>query len=36
MSTPGTEKEKVVILGGGAGAMAAAWSLSSQGWQDRF
>lgn len=27
---------KVVILGGGMGALATAWSLSQPGWRDRF
>jgi uncharacterized protein with NAD-binding domain and iron-sulfur cluster len=36
MSAAGAGKEKVVILGGGPAATAAAWSLSSEGWQDQF
>ena len=32
-----TTPEKIVILGGGVGSMAAAWYLSDQpGWQDRY
>ncbi|HSL26255.1 MAG TPA: FAD-dependent oxidoreductase [Acidimicrobiia bacterium] len=29
-------KERVAILGGGAGGLAAAWRLSEPGWRDRF
>ncbi len=29
-------REKVAILGGGVGGLAAAWRLSEHGWQDRF
>jgi len=32
----GTGKPKVVILGGGVGAMTAAFELSREGWRDRY
>ena len=31
-----TRREKIVILGGGVGAMTAAYYLSQPGWQERF
>jgi uncharacterized protein with NAD-binding domain and iron-sulfur cluster len=32
-----TAKQKIAILGGGVGAMASAWQLTSEpGWQDRY
>src|SRR4051812_38301582 len=33
---PRRRKQKVVILGGGLGAMAAAFELSRTGWQETF
>lgn len=33
----GAQREKIAILGGGIGALSAAWHLSSEaGWQERF
>jgi uncharacterized protein with NAD-binding domain and iron-sulfur cluster len=36
MSATTHSKRKVVILGGGAGALSAAMALSGEGWRDRF
>jgi uncharacterized protein with NAD-binding domain and iron-sulfur cluster len=35
-SSSSSPKEKVAILGGGVGGLAAAWRLSEPGWQERF
>lgn len=34
--TDAAKKEKIVILGGGVGALTTAFALSRSGWQDRF